>query len=49
MSITVYYNPNCSTCSKAVEFIRAKSIEPMLIDYLKNGLEYTEVKKIFLL
>lgn len=47
MSINVYYNPNCSTCRKAVEIIRAKSIEPMLIDYLKNGLEYTEVKEIF--
>lgn len=48
MSVTVYYNPNCSTCRKTVDIIHEKGIEPKLIEYLKNGLEYAEIKEIFL-
>lgn len=47
MIVTIYYNPNCSTCRKAVKFVHAKGIEPKLINYLKNGLKLSEVKEIY--
>ena len=36
MQVTIYHNPQCSNSRKALEIIRAKGIEPEIIEYLKT-------------
>ena len=38
MTVTIYHNPNCSNSRKALEIIRARGIEPKIIEYLKTPL-----------
>jgi arsenate reductase len=38
MTITIYHNPQCSNSRKALELIRARGIEPVVVDYLKTPL-----------
>ena len=38
MTITIYHNPNCSNSRKALEIIRARGIEPKVVEYLKTPL-----------
>ena len=35
MAITIYHNPQCSNSRKALELIRARGIEPRVVEYLK--------------
>jgi arsenate reductase (glutaredoxin) len=34
--ITIYHNPRCGKSRKALELIRRRGIEPVVIEYLKN-------------
>lgn len=34
--VTIYHNPRCSTSRKTLDLIRAKGIEPTIIEYLKT-------------
>ncbi len=36
MTVTIYHNPNCSNSRKALEIIRARGIEPRIVEYLKT-------------
>lgn len=36
MEITIYHNPACSTSRNALALIRARGIEPRIIEYLKT-------------
>jgi arsenate reductase len=38
MHVTIYHNPNCSNSRKALEIIRARGIEPTIVEYLKTPL-----------
>jgi arsenate reductase len=38
MAVTIYHNPQCSNSRKALELIRARGIEPVVVDYLKTRL-----------
>jgi len=38
MTVTIYHNPNCSNSRKALEIIRARGIEPTVVEYLKTPL-----------
>jgi arsenate reductase len=38
MHATIYHNPNCSNSRKALEIIRARGIEPTIVEYLKTPL-----------
>jgi arsenate reductase len=38
MTVTIYHNPKCSTSRNALEIIRARGIEPIIIEYLKTPL-----------
>jgi arsenate reductase (glutaredoxin) len=38
MKVTIYHNSQCSNSRKALELIRAKGIEPKIIEYLKTPL-----------
>ena len=44
--IIIYHNPKCSKSRKALEIIKSKNIEPIIILYLVNKLSKTEVKKL---
>ena len=43
MPITIYHNPKCGTSRRVLETIRAKGIEPTIIEYLKTPLSKTEL------
>lgn len=45
-AVTIYHNPRCSTSRKALELIRAKGIEPTIIDYLKTPPTPAELDEI---
>jgi arsenate reductase len=36
MSITIYHNPRCSKSRQALELIRERGEEPLVIEYLKS-------------
>lgn len=43
MQVTIYHNPKCSTSRNALEIIRAKGIEPTIVEYLKTPLSKPEL------
>ena len=36
MNVTIWHNPKCATSRKVLEMIRAKGIEPRIVDYVKT-------------
>ena len=44
--VVIYHNPKCSKSRKALEIIKSKNIEPIIILYLVNKLSKTEVKNL---
>lgn len=36
MTLTYYHNPRCSTSRKGLELLRARGIEPLIVEYLKT-------------
>ena len=43
---TIYYNPKCGTCRKVLDALRAKKIEPRLVEYLKTPPTAAELETI---
>lgn len=48
-AVTIYYNPKCGTCRKTLDRIRAKSIEPTIVEYLKDPPSAAELEKLLAL
>lgn len=46
MEVTIYHSPQCSHSRKALEIIRAKGIEPQIIEYLKTPLAPNELRHL---
>ncbi len=46
MKVTIYHNPNCSNSRKALEIIRAKGIEPAIVDYLGKPLTPQQLRHL---
>jgi arsenate reductase (glutaredoxin) len=44
VSITIYHNPKCTTSNNVLAAIRAKGLEPTIIEYLKNPPSRTKLK-----
>ena len=44
--VIIYHNPKCSKSRKALEIIKSKNYEPIIILYLVNKLSKTEVKNL---
>lgn len=38
MTVTIYHNPQCSNSRRALEVIRARGIEPVIVEYVKTPL-----------
>jgi arsenate reductase len=45
-SWTIYYNPKCGTCRKALELLKSKKIEPRVVKYLKTPPSADEIESI---
>jgi arsenate reductase len=45
-TVTIYHNPRCSTSRKTLDLIRAKGIEPEIIEYLKSPPTASELDRI---
>lgn len=46
MTVTLYHNPKCSKSRQTLELLRAKGIEPVVIEYLKTPPDKTTLKMI---
>lgn len=44
--VIIYHNPKCSKSRKALEIIKSKNIEPIIILYLVNKLSKNEIKNL---
>lgn len=43
---TIYYNPKCGSCRKALELLRARKIEPRVVEYLKTPPSLAELEDL---
>jgi arsenate reductase len=46
MSVTIWHNPKCGTSRKVLAMIRAKGIEPTIVDYLKQPPSVAAIKSV---
>jgi len=44
--VTIWHNPKCGTSRKVLEMIRAKGIEPTVVDYVKSPPSVTDIKTV---
>jgi arsenate reductase len=44
--ILIYHNPNCSKSREALEYIREHGYEPTVIEYIKQPLDKTQIRKL---
>ncbi len=49
MTVTIYHNPHCSKSRETLDIIRAKGIEPDIIDYLDEPMGLAELQVLFAL
>ena len=46
MTVTIFHNPNCPASRKALEAIRARGIEPKIIEYLGKPLSPEKLRHL---
>ncbi len=44
--VTIWHNPKCSTSRKVLEMIRAKGIEPTIVEYVKSPPSVADIKAV---
>ena len=44
--VTIWHNPKCGTSRKVLEMIRAKGIEPTVVDYVKSPPSVADIKAV---
>ncbi len=44
--VTIWHNPKCGTSRKVLEMIRAKGIEPSIVDYVKTPPSVADIKAV---
>jgi arsenate reductase (glutaredoxin) len=44
LQVTIWHNPKCATSRKVLAAIRAKGIEPTVVEYLKNPPSAAEIR-----
>ena len=45
-AVTIWHNPKCATSRKVLALIRAKGIEPKVVEYLKNPPGTAEIRAV---
>ena len=46
MAVTIWHNPKCATSRKVLASIRAKGIEPKVVEYLKQPPSAAEIRAV---
>lgn len=46
MKVTLYHNPRCSKSREALALLKAKGVEPEIVEYLKTPPSAAELKRI---
>ena len=46
MSVVIWHNPKCATSRKVLGMIRAKGIEPRIVDYVRTPPSAAEIKTV---
>lgn len=49
MTVTLYHNPRCSKSRQALELLRARGVEPVIVEYLKAPPTADELRRILTL
>jgi arsenate reductase len=44
--ITIYHNPRCSKSRQALQMLRDRGIEPLVVEYLKQPLNEQQLKRL---
>lgn len=44
--ITIYHNPRCSKSRQTLQLLRDRGIEPTIVEYLKQQLTATQIKRL---
>jgi arsenate reductase len=44
VTVVIWHNPKCATSRKVLELIRAKGIEPRIVDYVKSPPSAAQIK-----
>lgn len=44
--VTIWHNPKCGTSRKVLDMIRAKGIEPAIVDYVKAPPSVVDIKAV---
>ena len=44
--VTIWHNPKCGTSRKVLQMIRAKGIEPTIVDYVKSPPSVADIKAV---
>jgi arsenate reductase len=45
-SVVIWHNPKCATSRKVLELIRAKGIDPEIVDYVKSPPSVAQIKAV---
>jgi arsenate reductase len=46
MAVKIYHNPRCATSRKTLALLRARGIEPQIVEYLKTPPSAAELREI---
>ncbi len=46
MNVSIYHNPRCSKSRSALQLLRERGIEPVIIEYLKSPPSHDELKSL---
>ena len=49
MGITIYHNPRCSKSRQALQLLRDKGIEPIIVEYLKTPPDKSTLKALLVM
>ena len=44
--VTIWHNPKCGTSRKVLDMIRAKGIEPAIVDYVRTAPSVADIKAV---
>jgi len=47
MKVVIHHNPECGTSRNTLEMIRASGVEPIVIEYLKEGWTRPQLQALF--
>jgi arsenate reductase len=46
VTVVIWHNPKCATSRKVLELIRAKGIEPWIVDYVRSPPSAAQIKAV---